>query len=187
MKKHTDEQFIRQLRDGNNDAYRRIYEQYYVSLCSLAYTLVHDRFISETIVNDTIFHLWEIRKEASMEPSVRSYLMRAVHNRALNYLAANGSTALIQFYESPVETQETVTATCTVTPASRLIEEDLRKEILEALRQVPPASRAVFLLKRNKNFSYQELSNHFGISVNTVKYHLKTAMAVLRRCLGDYL
>lgn len=187
MKEMPDDTFVRLLRDGDNEAYRRLYELYYVPLCSLAYTLVHDRFTAETIVNDTIFHLWEIREEASLQPTVRSYLTRAVHNRALNYLAINGKKALISFYDNTIETQECVSMVSSVTPVSRLLEEDLRKKIADALREVPPASRAVFLLKRNRNYSYQELSSHFGISVNTVKYHLKTAMSILRRSLKDYL
>lgn len=187
MKESPGDYFVRQLRVGDNEAYRKLYDLYYVSLCSIAYTLVHDRFTAETIVNDTIFHLWEIRMEASLQPSVRSYLVRAVHNRALNYLASREKNVLIRFFGTTADPHGDFSMESSITPASRLLEEDLKKKIAEALREMPPASRAVFLLKRNRNYSYQELSSHFGISVNTVKYHLKTAMSFLRRSLKDYL
>lgn len=39
------------------------------------------------IVSDVIFALWKNRKEIDINLSLRSYLIKAVRNRCLNYLA----------------------------------------------------------------------------------------------------
>ena len=48
-------------------------------------------------------------------------------------------------------------------------------------------TRKVFELKREQNFSYDEIALQLHISINTVRFHIKTAMKKLRVELGDYL
>ena len=57
----TEELIIQQLMEGNEKAYRMLYEKHYAVLCHIANQYVKDDFLAETIVNDVIFHLWEIR------------------------------------------------------------------------------------------------------------------------------
>lgn len=49
---------MRQLQEGNESAYKYLYEHHYVVLCHIAENYVKDRFIAETIVGDVIFHIW---------------------------------------------------------------------------------------------------------------------------------
>ena len=52
---------VEQLKNGNEDAYKYIYDYHYVLLCHVANQYLNDNFLSETIVGDVIFHLWESR------------------------------------------------------------------------------------------------------------------------------
>ena len=52
---------IKKLKAGDNEAYKYIYDYHYVALCKLSYYLLKDRVQAESIVNDVIFHLWEVR------------------------------------------------------------------------------------------------------------------------------
>ncbi len=42
-------------------------------------------------------------------------------------------------------------------------------------------------MSRFREMSYEEISKELGISVNTVKYHIKSALAILKRELGTFL
>ena len=77
---------IASLKRGDEKAWRYLYERHYVVLCKIAYDFVSDSFWAESIVEDAIFHLWEIRKEVEIRESLRSYLVGAVRNRCLNHL-----------------------------------------------------------------------------------------------------
>ena len=74
---NTETLIVEQLKIGNENAYRYIYDHHYALLCYVANGYLKDQFLSETIVGDTIFHLWEIRETLDISVSIRSYLLRA--------------------------------------------------------------------------------------------------------------
>ena len=63
---------VQKLRNGEQDAYRYLYDRHYVVLCQFANELVGDPFLAETIVGDVIFHLWEIRETLDINSSLRA-------------------------------------------------------------------------------------------------------------------
>lgn len=85
------------MKTGNEDAYQYIYDRHYAMLCHIVNGYVKDQFLAETIVGDTIFHLWEIRETLEISVSLRSYLSRAVRNRCINYLNSGWERREISF------------------------------------------------------------------------------------------
>ncbi len=72
-------------------------------------------------------------------------------------------------------------------PLGRLLEQELEGEIMNAIGRLPEECRKVFLLSRFEEKKYEEIATVLGISVNTVKYHIKRALNLLREDLGKYL
>lgn len=58
--------------------------------------------------------------------------------------------------------------------------------VKEAIRQLPPRCRQVFLLHRFENMSYHDIARRLGISERTVENQIAHALAVCRRALGEY-
>ncbi|KRE88944.1 hypothetical protein ASG87_05125 [Frateuria sp. Soil773] len=58
--------------------------------------------------------------------------------------------------------------------------------IKEAIRQLPPHCRQVFLLHRFDGMSYRDIARRFGVSERTVENQIAHALAVCRRALGEY-
>ncbi|MCS3126712.1 hypothetical protein NXW53_00770 [Bacteroides ovatus] len=88
---------IKKLKAGDNESYKYIYDYHYVALCKLSYYLLKDRVQAESIVNDVIFHLWEVRDKLELVPPLRNYLIIAVRNKCLNYLALKQQETEIRF------------------------------------------------------------------------------------------
>ena len=82
----TDNNVIEHLKKGNECAFRFIFDKYYDYLCLIADSYLRDSFISETIVGEIIYNLWEIKESVDIKYSLRSYLVRSVKNRCINYL-----------------------------------------------------------------------------------------------------
>lgn len=57
------EQLIEEIRNGSMQAFRVIYDQHYPVLCRFAFQFLNDRGLAEEIVDDSIFYLWEHRKD----------------------------------------------------------------------------------------------------------------------------
>ena len=78
----------RAISDGEEWAYRAIYDRHYEVLCRVAHDYVKDQYIAESIVGDTIFHIWERREQLNIQGPIRRYLIRAVRNKCLDLLAS---------------------------------------------------------------------------------------------------
>lgn len=170
---------IEGLRRGDEKAYSFLFRQYYTVLCRYATLFVNDYFVAECIVSDLIAHLWETREKTIISSSLKSYLFKATRNRCLNYLQSQTyiSTDEIEIAELAFDED----------PMSVLLEGELSANIEKALAELPDTCRAVYLMSRHEHLKYEEIAEKMGISVNTVKYHLRRAVAFLRDKLRDYL
>ena len=185
---HTETLIVEQLKIGNEDAYQYIYDHHYALLCHVASGYVRDQFLAETIVGDTIFHLWEIRETLEISVSIRSYLLRAVRNRCINYLNSEWEKREIAFSSlMPDEITDDKMTISDSHPLGTLLERELEEEIYKAIDKLPNECRRVFDKSRFEGKSYEEISQELGISVNTVKYHIKNALASLQMNLSKYL
>ena len=185
---HTETLIVEQLKTGNEDAYQYIYDRHYALLCHVANGYVKDQFLAETIVGDTIFHLWEIRETLEISVSIRSYLLRAVRNRCINYLNSEWEKREIAISSlMPDEITDDKMTISDSHPLGALLERELEEEIYKAIDKLPNECRRVFDKSRFEGKSYEEISQELGISVNTVKYHIKNALASLQMNLSKYL
>lgn len=192
-KKHTmtlinERLIIERLKEGDNQAYKHIYENHYIALCKVSYYFLKDKFLAEGIVNDVILHMWEIRKELSVDIPLRRYLIQAVRNKSLNYLALKQSQMEIQFSimeQGGVQLQNMVADA--QHPLGSLLEKELEHKIKEAIDGLPADCKRVFKMSRFEEMSYEQISKELEISINTVKYHIKNALSILRDKLGPYL
>lgn len=184
----TEALLVRQLKNGVDAAYKYLYDQHYQILCHVAAQYVKDDFLAETIVGDVIFHLWEVRETIEINTSVRSYLMTCVRNRCIDYLKS-------QYHKREVAHSDTGLRDFPVLqyvkdddyPLGKLLEKELEDEIMNAINRLPDECRRVFNMSRFENRKYEEIAQELKISVNTVKYHIKHALALLHEDLGKYL
>ena len=85
---------IEGLRNGDEHAYHELFVHHYEVLCHVALQIVGDAFLAESLVNDTIAHLWEIRQSLEIRSLLRAYLMRAVRNRLCQYCQISYQTGI---------------------------------------------------------------------------------------------
>ena len=186
--KITDENIIDHLQKGEEDAFRYIYDKYYGYLCAVAKGYLCDDIMAETVVEDVIYNIWEIREKLNIHTSLRSYLIRSVKNRAINYLqqeyiAKEVSVNSLQDY-TEIESFYFIEEEH---PLEKILETELENTIATAVDNLPEECRKAFIMSRNHDMKYEEIAAQMGISVNTVKYHIKNALSRLRVDLKDYL
>ena len=74
-----------------------------------------------------------------------------------------------------------------ITPLEHLNSKELENRIETLLSSLSEETRNVFILNRFHDMSYPLISDKLGISINTVKYHMKKALAFFQANLKDYL
>lgn len=189
MKIGSEHIIVMRLKQGDEKAYRYLYEHHYVLLCKYANYWVKDPFLAETLVEDVIFRIWEMRETFDIQVSLRNYLLRAVRNRCLNYLNQSSEKYEINFSQLNTETDmnDLSGLASDEYPLGRLLEKELEEEIINAVESLPEECKRIFKKSRYEDKKNEEIATELNISVNTVKYHLKKALALLRERLGNYL
>ena len=83
---NIDLDIIKRIKRGDKEIFRKLFDIYYQRLYLYAKSYVEETSVSEDIIQDLFFYIWEKRKELIINSSVSSYLYRAVHNRSIQYL-----------------------------------------------------------------------------------------------------
>ena len=169
---------IEHLRRGDEVAFKCIYECHYVLLCRFANQILNDTALSEH------------RREIEITYSVRAYLMRAVRNRCLNELQSLSHREELHFSSFMLpENMEFLDSVFVEEnqPLGVLLEQELEDELTRSIEELPVECRTVFKKSRFEQKKYEEIALELGISINTVKYHMKNALALLQKRLDNYL
>lgn len=183
---HTERLIVEQLKEGNEEAYKYLYDRHYTMLCHVANEYIRDTFLAETIVGDVIFHIWEIHETLDISTTIRGYLMRAVKNTCLNHLNSERERREVTFSNLP-DVEPTRYILSDSYPLGRLLEHELEDKIHHAISQLPAECKAVFMKSRFEDKKYETIAQEMNISINTVKYHIKSALSFLQKDLGKYL
>jgi len=159
--------------------YETLFHQYYQWLCLQAYKITEDWQAGEDIVQDFFAKCWQNRASLQIRETFGGFALVSVRNAALNYLKKE-STRLRH------ETASFATFSTEEMPsqASQPDETDqLYLQIIAAINNLPEQRRKAFILSRQHNKKYAEIALELGISVNTVKMHLRLAYQELRDLL----
>lgn len=162
--------------EGDKGAFRFFFEKYYTELCDFVNLYVHNPEMSEEIAQDIFVWFWEKRNTIQIVTSVKSYLLKAGKNKGLNYLRNEKGKLKIHeklaransFEESPEKIMDAV---------------KLRILIEDSINSLPNKCREIFIMAKEKDFSYKEIAVRMGISVKTVENQMGTALKKLREML----
>lgn len=156
------------------------FNKYYQGLCVYAFRMLNSKSEAEDIVEDFFVRILETRKNIRIETSVKSYFLRSVHNRCLDYIAHQKVIANHEVYQKTMLTEVDF-------QEYNLIDAELREQIDKVIKNLPDGIRETFILNRFEGLSYQQIANRENISVKTVEYRISKSLGILRHDLGEYL
>lgn len=177
---------VQNLKEGNEHAYKYVFDAHYDVLCVIAVRYLHDDFMAESVVGDVIFHLWETRENIDIQTSLRQYLVRSVRNRCLDYLKSRQFRHEQTLSTLPDDSRLLERSASHDHPLGYLLEKELEQTINDVIEGLPADCRRIFKMSRFDGKKNTEIAQELGISVNTVKYHMKQALRLLQQQLGKY-
>lgn len=181
--KISDSKLWHLLKAGDDGGYRYLYKNYYPAMCAAAYSYTKDESVSEALVDDVIFHIWQSRDRLDISSSLKRYLLVSVRNKCLEYLRS----AAVSRRESIMDCDDNRYHKSLDGGAEEyVIGKELYELLLKAIGELPEETRKVFELSRYEGYTYDEIAGELGISVNTVKYHIKKALSILRTQFSEY-
>lgn len=168
------------VEDNNDILFKNTYERYFDNLFLFAKSILKSPDRAEDVVSEVFLNLWKNRASLDTIKELSAYLFVAVKNTALRSLAQDPQKFSIQDY------QESTKYADKIDPSELLIEAELQQLIHNIVEQLPDQCQLVFKMAKEQEMSYQEIAEELGISINTVKGHLKKAIQRLRSGLEAF-
>ena len=157
--------------------FKAVFNMFYPRAYTFTLKLLQDEVVSADITQEAFLYMWE---KAYCFPDLlafKSYLYSCLKNKTLNY---------IRDYRVEREMQELKDVFVDEVDIDHLIiKQELKVRILDEVNRLGGVKRDVILL-RLEGYSYDEISEELGLSINTVKTHKKQAYKDLRIHLSDY-
>lgn len=170
-----------QLKDyGKENDFRRLYDLLYDRFFRIAMYYLKKEEWSQEVVLDVFFGLWNKRNELADIKNFDGYCFILLKNAALNYLSkANKHTADILDNELDIKEQGS-------SPEDNLLNDELLLIYVQALDELPPRCREVFVLIREQGLSYIQVAEQLNISTKTVDAQLQKAVRRLKEKIKEY-
>lgn len=171
-----DKQYIIGLQRGSYADFNKLYDLYADRLYGFAYNLTHSSEMAEEIVQEVFLKIWQMREHVSPEYSFRSFLFTIAKNKFLNDL--RGQLTLLS-YDEYVSQLDTTEKGENSTESSFNFNE-LNEQILQSKSKLSKRQKMIFEMSKEEGLSNQEIALELGISEQSVRNQLSSALKVLR-------
>ena len=170
------------LRDSSK-AMKRLFDMFYKPLCNYAMRYVVSMPVAEEIASDVMYKIWKNRHSGYRAETFREYLFTATRNTALNHLKQQQNRKNLAERWADQLRDELIEET----PLDEMIAEETQSKLNSLIETLPEQCRKAFMMSRMEDMSYEDIAVQMGISTNTVKYHIKTALQKIRAGMDGLL
>jgi len=166
--------FLGSLAKGDTVAFKEAYERFNRKVYTVILKLLRSKVLAEEITQEVFLKLWRYDQqfndlghlEAWLRTTARTLSLNAFRRMALEKRLSE--EAFRQFSESHNVTEEAI------------LLNDAKKQLEAAIDKLPTQQREIYILCQQDGLRYEEVADRLGISVNTVKTHMKRALSSVR-------
>lgn len=165
------------LPDGDETAFRRLFDTYRDRIRLYAYRLLKSREEADELVQETFISIWIKRDVMSSVEDPERYIFAMVRNKAIDHLRRIAvDRELRERVWRNIEAVRNVTQ-------EEVLGNELEELTQKAFRQLSPHRQTVFHLSRVEGLTHQEIAVRLNISRNTVKNQMVASL----KFIWDYV
>lgn len=169
MPSHDQHELLVLFRSGDRAAFEQVFRLYVKPLRLNAFLILKNEQEAEDLVQQLFLEIWNQQLYRNIQVSLKAYLHTSIKHRCLNYLKTlNRQTKKLHEYAVQLEAD------------SPEADEQPSPQLLTVLDGLPPRQSKAFHLIHMQNKKYLEAAGEMGISINSLKSHLKLAVKFLR-------
>ena len=176
---HIEHDLIRKLQEGSSQAFQLLFDKYGERIYRFSIGYLKNEHDAEEIVQEVFLKLWNVREEISFEKSFDAFVFTIAKNAILNTIRKAKSEQLYLNYAKLYPSKN-------VLLDEELDFNELNKAYQNAIDQLSPRRKKIFLLSRSKNMTNAEIARQMGISVKTVENQMTSALSDIRRHLSVF-
>jgi RNA polymerase sigma-70 factor (ECF subfamily) len=172
----SDPDLMALVQAGQVKAFEVMFDRHSSVAYSLAYRVCRRQATAEEVVQEAFLSLW--RSRARYDPargSVRSWVLRVVHNRAIDALRrAGGPPVELSAEHEPPGGDDT---------EATVLDRDGARAVRRALQALPDEQRQAIELAFFAGLTHGEIAAQLGLPAGTVKGRIRLGMQKLRAAL----
>jgi RNA polymerase sigma-70 factor (ECF subfamily) len=168
-------ELLERCRRAEPGAFEELVERTQRQVFTLAYRLTGDRHEAEDVAQEAYLRAFRSMGGFREDARFETWLYRIVTNAAMTQMRKKGRFGVLL-----AEDREQATPEPEVRPMDEAIERD---ELKRALAELPPATRAIVVLKDVYGLSVQEIAKDAGLTEGAVKLRLHRARKRLKETL----
>ena len=177
-----DRELLARLHDGDEDAFRGLFDRYAPTANALALRVVRQAHLAEEIVQEAFMAVWKNPGGYDADRgSVRSWLMGTVHHRAVDLVRREEAYRRRAEDSIPAALESQPDHAEEVVEAIGLPEE--RRIVRAALAELPDEQRRVLELMYFEGRSQTQIAEATGLPLGTVKSRTLLGMRRMRAAL----
>lgn len=169
------------LRHGSYKAFTLIYHAYADDLYAFAIRFLKNRQAAQDIVQDTFMRLWDNRSQIDCFGDLRAFIFTIARHRIIDtfrrQLSAPSFTEYIDYGNAMADE---------FSPEDVLLYDEFRNHLSKSKNLLTPRQRQIFEMSREQGHTLPDIASELGISEQTVKNTLVTALRTLRDELRKY-
>jgi RNA polymerase sigma-70 factor (ECF subfamily) len=176
---HIEKELLLRVSRGDEKAFTQLLVETSGLLYSFILQHTKAKEVAEEIVQDIFTQIWQTRESLTEIKNFRVYLYVISRNRVLNEIKK-----MIRERKRHQEWTQTVIAD--VREEDRAVIEQQYNLIDNAIAQLPPQQKKVWILNRQKELTYKEIAAEMNISRETVKTYLQHANNTITKYISGH-
>lgn len=173
MDSPTDDDLMRQVKDGNAAQLGQLFERHHVRLYNFFRRLTGSAATSEDLVQEVFLRILKYRHTYRGEGSFTVWMYQIARNARTDHFRKRR-------HEGPVPDEEPELPSHAPGPGEVVEKEQQHSLLRAALDRLPEEKREVLVLSRFQDMRYEEIADVVGCSVGAVKVRVHRAMKELR-------
>ncbi len=185
-----DAELLARLRAGDQSACAQCIEQHAPQVYRLALRLLHNEADAEDVMQETFLNAFQAIESFEGRSTISTWLFRIAYNAAMSRLRR--PTTNEASVEDTLDTAEEGAALPTqffdwcCLPEQEFATSEVQWHLDQAMQQLSPPLRTVFILRELEGLSVQETAETLDVSQDVVKTRLHRARLSLRDQLSAY-
>jgi len=177
--KDQEAELLLRLQNGDEEAFAVLFYAYKDKLYGFLKNILKSDVIAKDLVQDVFLKIWQNRANASEIENFNAYIYFVAQNQAIDQFRKSSKELF-----SSVEFLNLKEDVLTPDPVNTLINKEVREKINEAVNQLPPQQKKIFVLHNEYGFKHHEIAEQLNLSVSTTQNHMREALRSLRAYLA---
>lgn len=188
-------EIVEMAKTGDTDAFCRLVEEYKEKALSIAFSFCRNHEDAKDVSQEAFIKAFKTIKYFRADSRFFTWFYRILINMCKDHLRYKKRNKMGRFFQAARASNKAtedwdifeVISSDKPGPKQQLLNKELGEQLNEAIGSLPPAQKAIFMLKNIHGLKISEIAEITKCAQGTVKAHLFKATINLKEILKEYL